>query len=110
MTTTLRVLRYEASNVLRGKGVIAWGLLFIAIGEALLRFGGDDSRALLSLVNIVLFVVPLVSLVFGAMYLYGAREFNEMLLAQPVPGRGRTTGRVRRSWHRRAVPVPWRHR
>ena len=84
MTTTFRVLHYEASNVLRGKGVIAWGLLFIAIGEALLRFGGDDSRALLSLVNIVLFVVPLISLVFGAMYLYGAREFNEMLLAQPV--------------------------
>lgn len=84
MSVTARVFRYEASNVLRGRGVVAWGLFFAALGGALLRFGGDDVKALLSLVNVVLFAVPLVSLVFGAMYLYGAREFNELLLAQPV--------------------------
>ena len=31
--------------------------------------------------------MPLVSIVFGTMYLYGSREFIELLLAQPV-GRG----------------------
>lgn len=86
-TTTMRVLRYEANDVLRGRGVIAWALFFVALGEALLRFGGDDTKALLSLVNVVLFIVPLVSLVFGAMFLYGAREFNELLLTQPVQRR-----------------------
>ena len=84
MSTMTRVLRYEASNVLRGKNVVAWAICFVVLGEALLRFGGDDAKALLSLVNVVLFIVPLVSLVFGAMSLYGAREFNELLLAQPV--------------------------
>ena len=84
MSTMTRVFRYEASNVLRGKSVVAWGVFFVVLGEALLRFGGDDLKAMLSLVNVVLFLVPLVSLVFGALYLYGAREFNELLLAQPV--------------------------
>jgi Cu-processing system permease protein len=37
--------------------------------------------------NVVLAVVPLVSLVFGTMYLYGSRNFIQLLLAQPV-GRG----------------------
>jgi Cu-processing system permease protein len=32
----------------------------------------------------VLILLPLVSVVFGTMYLYGAREFIELLLAQPV--------------------------
>jgi Cu-processing system permease protein len=41
----------------------------------------------LSLMNVVLVFVPLVSVVFGTMYLYGARDFIELLLAQPV-GRG----------------------
>jgi Cu-processing system permease protein len=33
---------------------------------------------------VVLILVPLVGIVFGTMYLYGAREFIELLLAQPV--------------------------
>ncbi len=84
MNTTVRVLRYQSRDVLRSRGVIAWGLFFVLLGDVLLRFGGTDEKALLSIANIVLFIVPLVSLVFGAMYLYGAREFNELLLAQPV--------------------------
>jgi Cu-processing system permease protein len=39
---------------------------------------------LLSLVDIVLFVVPLVTIVLGTTYLYNAREFVELILAQPV--------------------------
>ena len=42
------------------------------------------TRRLLSLMNVVLLLVPLVSIVFGTMYLYNAREFTELLLAQPV--------------------------
>ncbi|NNM05466.1 MAG: ABC transporter permease, partial [Gemmatimonadetes bacterium] len=38
----------------------------------------------LSLVSLVLLLVPLVGILFGTVYLYGAREFNELLLAQPV--------------------------
>jgi Cu-processing system permease protein len=34
--------------------------------------------------NVVLLLIPLVSIVFGTMYLYHAREFTELLLAQPV--------------------------
>lgn len=84
MNDILEITRYQLRNVLRGRWIAVYGLVFLVLGDALLRLGGPDARALLSLVNLVLFVVPLVSLVFGAMYLYGAREFTELILAQPV--------------------------
>ena len=87
MNVLLKVVGYELRDVLRGRWLIAYGLFFLGLTEALVRFGGTGASALLSLTNIVLFVIPLMSLVFGTSYLYGAREFNELLLAQPVSRR-----------------------
>jgi Cu-processing system permease protein len=84
MSTVAKVARYQASNVLRSRWLLAYVGFFLVVTDALLRFDGDASRALLSLVNVVLFVVPLVGLVFGTTYLYDARDFTEVLLAQPV--------------------------
>ena len=85
--TAAKVLRYELRDLLRSRWILGYVLLLMALTDALLRFGGGGSRAVLSLLNVVLVFVPLVSIVFGAMYLYGARDFIELLLAQPV---GRT--------------------
>lgn len=82
-----KVLKYELHNVGRSRWLVAYGLFFLLATDALLRFGGGGGKALLSLVNVVLFVIPLVGLVFGTTYLHDAREFTEVLLAQPV-GRG----------------------
>lgn len=84
----LKVSRYEMSNIVRSRWFLLYTAFFLASTDALIRFGGDGGRALLSLTSVVLFVVPLMALVFGATYLYDAREFTELLLAQPV-GRGR---------------------
>ena len=47
---------------------------------------GGDANTLLSLANVVLFVVPLMTLVYGTIY-YNSREFVELLLAQPLKRR-----------------------
>ena len=84
MRTTLKVLKYELEDVRRSRGVLAYSLVLLAVSEGLLRFGGSGPKAMLSLLSVVLLLVPLVSLVFGTMYLYNARDFTELLLAQPV--------------------------
>ena len=83
MNTTTKIIRYELRDVLRSRSLIAYALFFLALTETLLRFGAGP-RAALSLMNVVLLLIPLVSIVFGTMYLYHAREFTELLLAQPV--------------------------
>ncbi|HEY8257461.1 MAG TPA: ABC transporter permease subunit [Gemmatimonadales bacterium] len=82
-----KILRYELDDLRRSRWLLGYAVLLVLLTDALLRFGGGGPRAVLSLMNVVLIFVPLVSVVFGAMYLYGAREFIELLLAQPV-GRG----------------------
>ncbi|MEX0746729.1 MAG: ABC transporter permease subunit [Rhodothermales bacterium] len=80
----MKLASYEIRDVVRSRWVAAYGLFFLALTESLLRFGGGSIHALVSLVNVILLVVPMVGVVFGTMYLYGARDFIEMLLSQPV--------------------------
>jgi Cu-processing system permease protein len=84
MTLALRLVAGGVRDVGRRRWLIVYGLFYLAVTDALFRFGGTGGRAVLSLTNVVLGLVPLVSIVFGTMYLYHAREFVQMMLAQPV--------------------------
>lgn len=84
MTIAHRIARYGMRDLLRSRWLLAYTGFFFVATWALLRFSDTESKALLSLVSVVLFVVPLANIIFGAMYLYAAREFVELLLAQPV--------------------------
>ncbi len=87
MSHALRIAWYEVRDVVRGKWLVLYGGFFFAVAEGMFRFVGEGSRVLLSLVSLVLLLVPLVGILFGTVYLYGNREFNELLLAQPVSRR-----------------------
>lgn len=84
MKTTLKIIKYELNDVVRSKWIIIYTLFFFLVTDSLFRFGGSSSRVILSLINIVLIVIPLMSIIFGTMYLYNAREFIEMMLSQPI--------------------------
>ena len=83
MNTTAKIARFEIKDVVRSRWLIGYALFFLVVTDALLRFGSGE-KALLSLVNVVLFVTPLVTVVFATVYQYNSREFIELLLAQPV--------------------------
>jgi len=92
MSTAGQVFRWQASNVLRSRWLLGYAGFHLVMSDALLRFGGDPAAALLSLVNVVLLLIPLVATVFGTVFLYDAREFTELLLAQPVSRRSLFAG------------------
>jgi Cu-processing system permease protein len=84
LRTAAKVAKYQISDVVRSRWLVAYALFFLALTESIVRFSGSADGALVTLVSVVLFVIPLVTIVFGTVYVYGAREFTEMLLAQPV--------------------------
>lgn len=84
VNATSKIFRYELSDVLRSRWVIGYGAFFMVVADLLYRSGGGSAHVMLSMMNAVLILVPLVCTVFGTMYLYSAREFTELMLSQPV--------------------------
>ena len=82
--TTLKILKYVLYDVLRSKMIIVYTILLFMITFGIIYTGKDVSKAVISLLNIVLLVVPLVSIIFGTIHFYNSKEFMEMLLAMPV--------------------------
>jgi Cu-processing system permease protein len=82
--TASRIAFHELRDVTRGRLIIGYTAFFGLLTEGLLRFNGSGVATMVSLMNVVLFLVPLVTIVFGTLYLHNAREFIELLLAQPL--------------------------
>jgi Cu-processing system permease protein len=79
-----KILKYVIFDILRNKLVIAYTLLLLILSITVINLGRDSSKAIVSLLNVVMFLVPLVSIIFGTIHFYNSREFIEMLLALPV--------------------------
>ena len=62
-------------------------LFYLVIGFALLFLNNNLSKAIITLMNIVVVLVPMIGTIFGIMYYYSSREFTELLLAQPIKRR-----------------------
>jgi Cu-processing system permease protein len=67
--------------------MIAYTLFLLITSMCLFQLEENSSKAILSLMNIVLLVVPLVSLVFSTIHWYNSYEFIELMLTQPISRR-----------------------
>lgn len=84
MLKVFKLLRYSFFDLLRSKWILIYTLFFLITGFVLLYFNADLSRAVVSLMNIVLVFIPLISCMMATIHFYNSREFIELLLAQPV--------------------------
>ena len=80
----LKLSRYILYDILRNKVVIGYKLFLFVVSMALFNMEENSSKAMLSLLNIVLIVVPLISLVFATIHYYNSYEFIELMLSQPM--------------------------
>ena len=84
LQTMRAVLQYALRDIMRNRWMLAYLLGILATTEILVRLTGSGVRALVGMLNLVLLVIPLVTITFGVIYWHSTREFNELLLAQPV--------------------------
>ena len=59
-------------------------LFYLGLGSVLLFLNNDLSKAVITLMNVITILVPLIGTIFGVMYYYNSKEFTELLLAQPI--------------------------
>lgn len=80
-----KTAKFIVLDILKNKVIIAYALVLFLISWVVLGLETNPSKATLSLLNVMLLVVPLVSLMFSTIYVYNSSQFIELLLSQPVP-------------------------
>lgn len=83
----MKLTRYVLYDILRSKVIIAYTLFLFIVSFTLFQLEENDSKAILSLLNIILIVLPLVSIVFATIHYYNSYEFIELMLSQPMSRR-----------------------
>ena len=79
-----KIIKYVLLDILRNRMLIGYTVLLFAITMTMLFLGDNETKVLLSLLNIILIVLPLVSIVFSTIYYYNSVEFIELLVCQPI--------------------------
>ena len=79
-----KIIKYVAIDILRNKIVLFYTLFLLIISFSIFSFDDNSAKGLLSLMNVILLIVPLVSIIFSTIYIYNCSEFIELLVCQPL--------------------------
>ena len=82
-----RIIKIILSDIIRNKIVLAYTLILSILSWSSFALEDNSSKGLLTILNVILFTVPLVSILFATIYLYNSAEFIELLLSQPIKRR-----------------------
>jgi len=80
----IRVLKYVALDILKNKIIIAYTIMLALFAWSAFSLEDNESKGVLTVLNIVLLTVPLVSILFSTIYIYNSSEFIELLISNPV--------------------------
>ena len=80
----LKILKYSVVDLIRGRWSYAYFGFYLVLGFALLFLNHDLAKAVITLMNIILILTPLIGTIFGVLYYYSSEEFSALLLAQPI--------------------------
>lgn len=80
----LKILKYSFYDLMRSRWSYVYFLFYLLLGIVLLFLNNNLSKAVITLMNVIIILVPLIGTIFGVMYYYNSKEFTELLLAQPI--------------------------
>lgn len=80
----LKILKYSFFDLMRSRWSYVYLLFYFLLGVVLLFLNPSLSKAILTLMNVIILLVPLIGTIFGVMYYYSSKEFTELLLALPI--------------------------
>lgn len=79
-----RIIKIVFLDILKNKIVLAYTIILAILSWSSFGLEDNTAKGLLTVLNVILFTVPLVSILFATIYLYNSSEFIELLLSQPI--------------------------
>ncbi len=80
----IKILKYSFYDLMRSRWSYVYFTFYLVLGFVLLFLNNDVDKAIITLMNIIIVLTPLIGTIFGVMYYYNSKEFTELLLAQPI--------------------------
>lgn len=81
----INLTSFVIRDIIKNKIVIIYTMLLAVFALSILNLEDTSMKSILSLLNLLLLTIPLVSLIFSTIYLYNSNEFIELLVSQPIP-------------------------
>src|SRR5690606_3686817 len=79
-----KVIKHVVLDILRNKIVVAYTIFLFVFSMGLFLMEDSPEKSMASILTVNLIVIPLISMVFSAIYIYNSAEFIEFLAAQPI--------------------------
>ena len=83
-----KIIKYVLSDLLRNRSILIYTLALLLLSLSVLLTADNIDKGIASLLQLVLFVVPLVCIIFSTIYLYNSSEFITLLVSQPLQRQG----------------------
>ncbi len=78
------IIKYVVLDLIRNRIILAYTFFLLAMSFGIFNMDANATKGIMSLMNLVLIFIPLVSIVFSTIYVYNSSEFIELLVAQPL--------------------------
>lgn len=82
-----RIINIILLDILKSKIVVVYTIILAGLSWSSFALEDNSAKGMLTILNVILFTVPLVSILFATIYLYNSSEFIELLLSQPIQRR-----------------------
>lgn len=79
-----KITKYVVLDILRNKILVAYTVLMFLVSFSAFNLDNESSRGIITLLNLILIIVPLMSIIFSTIYIYNSTEFIELLVTQPI--------------------------
>ncbi len=80
----MRILKYVIIDILKNRIVLVYTIMLALFTWSAFSLEDNAAKGMLTVLNITLLTVPLVSVLFSTIYVYNSNEFVELLLSHPV--------------------------
>lgn len=80
----IKIIKYVIIDILRNRIMLAYTAFLLVLSLSIFNLEDNSAKGLLSLLNVVLIIVPLMSILFASIYIYNSAEFLELLVSQPL--------------------------
>lgn len=78
------ITKFVITDILKNRIILIYTIILCVFSWSIFSLEDNTSKGIMSLLNVILLTVPLVSIIFGNIYMYNSAEFIELLVSQPV--------------------------